>query len=161
MSYIVQIEIEYTVSKRIKTEFSPELYAEFREEFADFDLPENQSDMSDWSGLSMFGSEKDFWRLTDLGLEPRAKRIRGMPAESVPPEAKEHLRQEDRVQIINVSVPNAALFAVQKITWVEDACTQHIQKMLDEDWRIVAVVPANDTRRPTYIMGHFNKDAVA
>ena len=151
--YIIEIELPYESNKIIKA-WSPEDYAEFRKKFKDFDMPEVSEQMADYLTYTMFGSEADFWDLVSRGLKPIVRRIRGMPCDALPEVAKVPGSKEAQTLIVNVSVPNAALFAVQSITWVEDACTQHIQSMLNNGWRIVAVIPANDCRRPTYIMGH-------
>ena len=151
--YIIEIELPYESNKIIKA-WSSEDYAEFRKKFKDFDMPEISEQMADYLTYTMFGSEADFWDLVSRGLKPSARRIRGMPCDALPEVAKVPGSKEAQTLIVNVSVPNAALFAVQSITWVEDACTQHIQSMLNTGWRIVAVIPANDCRRPTYIMGH-------
>jgi hypothetical protein len=151
--YIIEIELPYESNKIIKS-WSPEDYAEFRKKFKDFDMPETSDQMADYMTYTMFGSEADFWDLVSLSLKPMVRRIRGMPCDALPEVAKVPGSKEAQTLIVNVSVPNAALFAVQSITWVEDACTQHIQSMLNTGWRIVAVIPANDCRRPTYIMGH-------
>jgi hypothetical protein len=57
-------------------------------------------------------------------------------------------------QINNISVAGQALLDIRTITWVEDSCTELVQRALDDGWKIVAVCPANDSRRPTYILGH-------
>ena len=153
--YIIEIELPYESNKIIKA-MSLDEYAEFRKKYKDFDMPEDSTQMADYLAYTMFGSEADFWELASKGFKPLARRIRGMSCDALPEVAKVPGSKEAQTLIVNVSVPNAALFAVQSITWVEDACTQHIQSMLDNGWRIVAVIPANDCRRPTYIMGHMD-----
>jgi hypothetical protein len=61
---------------------------------------------------------------------------------------------EPAVSPIQISVYNEALLSIKSIDWMEDACTQAIQSALNDDWKILAICPANDSRRPTYIMGH-------
>lgn len=43
--------------------------------------------------------------------------------------------------------------AVDKVMVLEDACTDKLQEHLEEGWRIIAVCPQRDQRRPDYILG--------
>ena len=158
MSYIVEIVLDYRANEIIKAMTEDE-YSAFKTQFLDFGFPDGQADITTYMDYTMFGSEADFWELVRRGFTPKARRIRGMPADALPDVAKVPGFETAQTLIVNVSVPNAALFAVQKITWVEDACTENIQSMLNNSWRIVAVIPANDCRRPTYIMGHADPEA--
>lgn len=158
--YIIEIYLDYQANPVLRA-MSEEVYSEFKSQFKDLELPDSQADLRDYGTYTMFGFEEDFWNLVSVGLTPTAKRIRGMPADNIPNAAKVPGHESAQTLIVNVSVPNAALFAVQSITWIEDACTMYVQKLMDDGWRIVAVVPANDCRRPTYIMGHFEKNKVA
>jgi hypothetical protein len=36
---------------------------------------------------------------------------------------------------------------------LDDACTDDVQRHLDEGWKILAVCPPNSQRRPDYILG--------
>jgi hypothetical protein len=56
--------------------------------------------------------------------------------------------------VINITVHGAALYAVAAVKLMEDCCTDQLQHELELGWRIVAVCPPNDARRPTYILGH-------
>lgn len=152
---IVEIRLGHDATPILQS-MSPEDYTRFVTEFKDFKYPAIKEEIPSWMSYSMFGTEEDFWALCKLDLKPKAARIRGLIHDSLPHVA-DHPKSGALPQIVNISVPNASLMAVQSITWVEDACTQQIQTLLDKNWRIVAVCPPNDTRRPTYIMGHFNK----
>lgn len=54
---------------------------------------------------------------------------------------------------VNVHVPNLGLLMVNEVTWLEDCCTEVLQEYLDKGWRILAVCPQPDQRRPDYILG--------
>lgn len=90
--------------------------------------------------------------LTDYGLRVRATRVRGMFYDKDP---QQLLRAVSAAKSeVHVHVPGGvALTSVRKVDWLEDACTQELQGRLDEGWRIIAVCPPNDARRPTYILG--------
>lgn len=54
---------------------------------------------------------------------------------------------------VQITVPDLALMCLNEVTWLDDACTQEVQRHLDEGWRIIAVCPPNAARRPDYILG--------
>lgn len=60
------------------------------------------------------------------------------------------LREGNMVQI---TLPDMGLLLVNEVDWMEDACTEELQRKLDEGWRILAVCPPNAQRRPDYILG--------
>jgi hypothetical protein len=58
-----------------------------------------------------------------------------------------------------VQVPvNTWLNNVNEMCLLEDCCTDALQGYLNEDWRMVAVCPQPDQRRPDYILGRVNTD---
>lgn len=54
--------------------------------------------------------------------------------------------------------PGAWLGNVNRTMLVEDSCTDALQGYLDEGWRILAIQPQPDQRRPDYILGRFDID---
>lgn len=52
----------------------------------------------------------------------------------------------------NAPVPDRGLFQIRQLHLVTDACTDHINRMLEDGWSIVAVCP-QPQRRPDYILG--------
>ena len=58
--------------------------------------------------------------------------------------------------IVQIHVPNIGLIAMNEVRVLEDACTDALQKALDEGWSILAVCPPNAQRRPDYILGRSN-----
>jgi hypothetical protein len=62
-------------------------------------------------------------------------------------------------QKVGVHISDLGLLAVREVTWLEDSCTQALQDYLDEGWRILAVCPQPDSRRPDYILGRNNKES--
>ena len=53
---------------------------------------------------------------------------------------------------VEVHVPGDALLKITKVQVVEDSCTDNIQALLNEGWRILAVCPQSQ-RRPDYVLG--------
>lgn len=60
-------------------------------------------------------------------------------------------------QRVGVHVPGLGLLRMKTVQVVEDACTEKINDYLQKGWRIVAVCPQPDSRRPDYILGHHKK----
>lgn len=54
---------------------------------------------------------------------------------------------------VDVHVPGFALMAISEVKVFEDFCTEALQDKLAEGWRIVAVCPQPDRRRPDYVLG--------
>ena len=58
----------------------------------------------------------------------------------------------------NVHVPGLGLMQIDETTWEEDCCTERLQKMLNNGWKILAVCPQPDQRRPDYVLGRNSKN---
>lgn len=56
-------------------------------------------------------------------------------------------------QKCEVHVPNLGLMNVNRLAFATDKCTEELQELLHEGWRILAVCPQPDQRRPDYILG--------
>lgn len=63
--------------------------------------------------------------------------------------------EQDRAlnERVNVHVPGLGLWLVNDVTVLEGGCTDDLQTKLDEGWRILAVCPQPDQRRPDYVLG--------
>lgn len=65
----------------------------------------------------------------------------------------------------NVHVPGHTLSTYNRLMLCEDACTDALQDHLTQGWRIIAVCPQPDQRRPDYVLGRwepeFNNDSSA
>lgn len=58
---------------------------------------------------------------------------------------------------VGVHISDLGLLNVRYVTYIVDSCTDDLQGYLDEGWRILAVCPQPDSRRPDYILGRNNK----
>lgn len=56
-------------------------------------------------------------------------------------------------QRCEVHVPNLGLLNVNNLAYATDYCTESLQDRLQEGYRILAVCPQPDQRRPDYILG--------
>lgn len=56
--------------------------------------------------------------------------------------------------VVNVHISDVGMMQVRYVEYLLDACTEDLQTYLDEGWRIIAVCPQPDQRRPDYILGN-------
>lgn len=66
----------------------------------------------------------------------------------------EHLVEGKAVQ---VAVPDMALMYIDEVCVETDFCTDALQEMLNDGWRILAICPPNSSRRPDYVLGRRKK----
>lgn len=59
---------------------------------------------------------------------------------------------------VGVPQPGLGLDKYNSLMLAEDICTDSLQGLLDDGWRILAICPQPDSRRPDYILGRYNKD---
>lgn len=59
---------------------------------------------------------------------------------------------------VDVHVPGNSLLFVNEVRVEEDLCTDALRELLEEGWRIVAVCPQPDQRRPDYVLGRHNRE---
>lgn len=144
---LVKVEIDYTGADKIRA-MSPEELDALRKDCPNLEIPEELALY--WSPDPTYMDLAEVERLTDKhGVKAYMSKIRGLAyLQEISSKAA-----ANTTSIINVSVANHNLFCVDEVTWLEDACTNELQKHLDVGWRILAVCPANDARRPDYILG--------
>lgn len=99
-----------------------------------------------YEGLLMDADEVAAWG--DAEVEVTISRIKGLASNA----------RELQQTIFQVSIAGIGLMQIQCVELLENCCTVELQNWLDRGWRIVAVCPPNDTRRPSYIMGHVDKE---
>lgn len=66
------------------------------------------------------------------------------------------LRVAGSVPASSTQVPSAqvALYHIREVTSLEDACTEELQRMLDDHWHILSILaPTPPARRPDYVLG--------
>ncbi len=56
-------------------------------------------------------------------------------------------------RVVQIAVPDLGLLVIDEVTHLDDACTDELQRHIDDGWRILAVCPPNAARRPDYILG--------
>lgn len=58
----------------------------------------------------------------------------------------------------NVHIGNLGLLSINQLAYANDKCTEELQDLINEGWRILAVCPQPDQRRPDYILGRYNEN---
>ncbi len=53
----------------------------------------------------------------------------------------------------SVHVPGLGLLMIDEVDVLDDACTDRLQEKMKEGWRILAICPQADQRRPDYVIG--------
>ena len=61
-------------------------------------------------------------------------------------------------QKCNVHVSNNMLLHFNQTKVEYDCCTDHLNKQLQDGWRIIAVCPQPDQRRPDYVLGRYEPE---
>jgi hypothetical protein len=62
-------------------------------------------------------------------------------------------REQQFNERVNVHVPGHFLMTVDDVRVEENCCTEFLQDRLREGWRILAICPQPDQRRPDYVLG--------
>lgn len=156
MSFICQAHPGYDWKKAVAALTAPQYdawrmrvkrsYPDLPENLASFDAKKDYG-VSTYQPVVMDGDEVEAW--SAIGAELSVHRVKGV--------ASNH--QDIRKTIYQISVANVGLMQISRVDVLEDACTDQLQDHLDKGWRILAVCPPNDARRPTYVIGHFKSEA--
>jgi len=154
--FLATIELDYTTQQKFNNrEISREQWDKISAAIPDLKLPDYDDEKACkgwWMHDKIVVDEDTVQLLTDCDLGVTLRRVKGV---------KYNMPEQAPITSTTtlVSVGNVGLFAVNKVTWLENACTEDVQNMLDEGWRILAVCPPNDTRRPDYIFGKIDNES--
>lgn len=152
--FICKATLPYDIDKKLKA-LDAITYDNFRRRVISCrdKLPATHAELSTakldaWSlghDLLIDGDELEAW--SDVGIDLTVGRVKGLASNA----------RDVSNTIFQVSVANVGLMQVTAVEVLEDTCTDELQRWLDKGWRIIAVCPPNDARRPTYIMGHTDR----
>lgn len=152
--FLAKADLEYGWKKKLLELMSTDLdaYLALRQKVRLYKLPTTQEELeklSEWNDKADVIDETEVEAWTSVGIEVRLSRMRGVASNS----------RDLRQTVYQISVANVGLMQIQRAEVLEDCCTDELQCWLDRGWRILAVCPPNDARRPSYVMGHFEKEA--
>jgi hypothetical protein len=60
---------------------------------------------------------------------------------------------------VSVHVPGFALMLIDHVKVLNNDCTDDLQTWLDKGWRILAICPQPDQRRPDYVIGRTGEES--
>lgn len=149
---IFSIELDWNELGKLKN-MSEDDYAGLRDNLSLIELPPFDERTNFYSRDGLIATADDLSVFTQFGFKPIIRRVRGIFQESLANIGVPDPNPE-QTQVVNITIPNAALFAVRTLQVIENECTNYVQSWLEMGWRIVAVCPPNDCRRPTFILGH-------
>ncbi|MWV44798.1 hypothetical protein GRF59_14350 [Paenibacillus sp. HJL G12] len=61
-------------------------------------------------------------------------------------------------QRCDVHIGNIGLLNINQLGYAVDKCTEELQDIISTGWRILAVCPQPDQRRPDYVLGRYNPE---
>lgn len=142
----LQIELGWSASTQIKALDALNLLR-LREGFPGLDIPEGFPLSDKWSleydkRSHVVEAETVGVLLSELGIEYQVKRFKG--------QAKVTQHQTTN---IHVALPNLGLIMIDEVELLNDCCTDMLGSHLKDGWRIIAVCPPLDARRPDYVIG--------
>lgn len=151
---LARVELSYQAQKEIE-KLSFESYNELRERVWGLQLPEWKDPAQDPHPV------KSWYRYGETIMADLNEEVPWLKRFSITHTIKDikgHYKVAGQDAVgnttnISVHLPNIGLLMITEVTWLDDACTQDLQRHLDDGWRIIAVCPPNGTRRPDYILG--------
>ena len=159
---IVKIQLPYHI---FKTQLPTEQYARLREAIPT--LPVEQP-IEEYHWKEYHGNFRKLMACgTQFEVKPAADDANwiGELADTIEKLAERvgNFERQDQLNSFNkrvsVHVPNSALLEMKQAVVFTDACTDVINEQLLNGWRILAICPQPDSRRPDYILGHADPNA--
>lgn len=153
MNYLVKVYADYQESMKLR-ELSNEQYEVFYNKYGDYFNLSNPRTQYE-SFIETFVPLSVFEELQADGWNVHITKVKGLSYDKDFDNRIYNSTESPKTitNITQVTVANEKLLTITEVTWLEDACTQELQGRLNEGWRILAVCPSNDQRRPDYILG--------
>jgi len=141
---MASIQLSWETARKVKAG-TPELKAGVCRIFAVDDVED------DWrlSTKEHIADDVEMQWLADQGVPFEVKKFRGSYAATTYLAAK----SPEKSEVVHVHLPNLGLLSMNEVVLLEDACTDELQRTLDDGYRIICVCPPAGTRRPDYILG--------
>lgn len=147
---LAMIELNWGASDKIKA-LPREKYEQLRELLPQMNLTEWKADAEKQPYIYVSGDvladlTTDGHTLERFGLEYTVKRFKNTYRATTIDSAGNTFNT-------HVHIPNVGLLAIDEVVLLSDACTDSLQRYLDDGYRILAVCPPSAQRRPDYILG--------
>jgi hypothetical protein len=147
-----QVEVTYDSLPRIKQLLAedPANYEALKRVFGSR-TPALDANEYEWRKEIML-DQSEMKMLSDLGIRFEVHKVSGtLPVQAILPQTHPNIPPE--VTTVYVQVPHIGLLHVNEVRLEENCCTDRLQTLLDEGWRLLCVCPPNAQRRPDYILG--------
>jgi hypothetical protein len=153
MTEIVRVYVTGLNVEKVKA-LPPEKYLRLRSALPCSELDGDQDKLTYiWSVSTVIYSD-DIEFLTQLGCSIELKSWRS----TYKPFANA-VADNPSAAAVHVHLPNLGLLLMDEVTNLDDACTDELQRHLEDGWRIIAICPPNGQRRPDYILGRTKEKA--
>ena len=157
-------EVYKALSEEKKESFKKKFSSEFMTEYSDYARDEEGNTLKDENDKNIYVKYESVYCgnrflidsdqaqfLSNLGLVFEVKTFKGTLPYKVD-------GVEGNIGELHIHLPNYDLHSFNKVHLLEDCCTDRLQSLLDEGWRILSVCPPKSQRRPDYIMAMHDKD---
>ncbi len=114
-------------------------------------IDENLGTTYCWPTETVIDLDVDGPRLTALGVSFEVVSFKGTLKQVVP-------GTDGQPVTVYVQVPSIGLLTISEVRVEENACTDTLQGLLDDGWRLLCVCPPNSQRRPDYILGRTKEE---
>ena len=144
---VASIELEYSAYDKLsKLAEDEESYKKLCSIFPHAPAYERRLESYAWPRDAIIDIDTDGQWLTEQGVTYIIKKFKGtLPLQALLPSGESYK--------VYVQVPHIGLLNVNQVQLEENCCTDRLQALLDEGWRILCVCPPNAQRRPDYILG--------
>lgn len=137
MTALANIELDYNWQTGADIE-------KVREKFPKL-FDEKGEPKSSWNSGDIIVDSSEMQHLSDLGVVYKIKRFKGILPAAIGSNITD-------TAIVQIHLPNYVLTNFNKVCKLEDCCTYELQSHLDDGWRIIAICPPLNARRPDYIL---------
>lgn len=147
MSRIVRVGHNYVSDEKVQS-LTQEQWMQLRQMITQ-EQPEQRPNKLGYISVRDLLTLDEVEILTSMGIEITIQRFPGQIS------LLQHMAPDVQgpAQSVHVHVPNVGLLAVDDVQLLADACTDQLQRELNDGWRILCVCPPNNARRPDYILG--------
>jgi len=147
MTEIVRVRVSGLSAEKVR-ELPPEVFLRLRSALSCPELEGEQDKVKYFWGADTVIYSDDIEFLTQLGFAIELKSWKS----TYKPFANA-VAEHPEAATVHVHLPNLGLLMMDEVTNLDNACTDELQRHLEDGWRIIAICPPNGQRRPDYILG--------
>lgn len=134
------VEFRWSADDDFK-KLTQEQWAAAKSVLPQLNLPDKQEDFIWLAGKVFLLEDEQYEFLKELPVQYEVKNMRKLKLQK-PVNSEYHIH-----------VPSFGMMNIRHVQVMENACTDMVQELLNEGWRILCICPPLDQRRPDYIIG--------